>query len=561
MFFEWHPTVFHDLHESVALLLTWNGTGPTNENLDPLSYDERLELSFHEVKTLTSFGMPGVWTWNFGDDFAHPFLEAVAVNHNSIGRGYETFGNGTAETLMQESFADETSREWYRPLPPPNKPFLWSARDNVNYTETAALSALDSAAEQSTSLLSDFYKKGVHSWQKGRDEAPYAFLIPSDQGDPTRVAQLVALLLKQGIEVHRLTDPVTLSDGSFEAGTYVVLLNQPYRNYAVDLLTAKFYPKDAGEPYDDISWELPANYHLTAVPTVDPHIRKASLNPLTTAPVPEGAVSGPGPAYLLRDSGQEGLLEARYALSQFKLRIAEQSFLVDGKEYPQGSWILPSQAHLAEALRQVAGRLGISFDGISAVPSVPSHLAPVPRLGIWVPWADTDSIGWIRYSLDQRHIPYVYVRDEDIRRGGVGRKFDVLLYGNVDLELAAQINGLPKIWGPMAFKKTAATPALVRFNHSSNRVAYSLRWATARCSPSRAASCEACGANRAEFRAAPLAGVWLRPPPLGRRKPSPQDRIYVLPSCSPAIPLPMAMKFTPMFFAKITPSMRLPGTG
>ena len=28
MFFDWHPQVVHDLHESVALLVTWNGTGP-----------------------------------------------------------------------------------------------------------------------------------------------------------------------------------------------------------------------------------------------------------------------------------------------------------------------------------------------------------------------------------------------------------------------------------------------------------------------------------------------------------------------------------------------------
>src|SRR5271170_1023165 len=33
MFHEWHPTVVHDLHEEVALLMTWNGTGPYNPNI------------------------------------------------------------------------------------------------------------------------------------------------------------------------------------------------------------------------------------------------------------------------------------------------------------------------------------------------------------------------------------------------------------------------------------------------------------------------------------------------------------------------------------------------
>jgi hypothetical protein len=459
MFFDWHPTIVHDLHESVALLITWNGTGPTNENVDPITYDERLEMSFHEVTTLTGFGMPGVWTWNFGDDFAHLYLDSIALNHNSMGRGYETFGNGTAETLVQTSYPDETSREWYRPSPPPDGSFRWSARDNLNYTETAALAALDMAAQQSKTLLHNFYQKGFDSWRKGLDEAPFAFLIPSDQGDPTRVAQMVALLLAQGIEVQRAAAPLNLKEGAFPAGTYVIRLDQPYRNYAVDLLTAKFYPKEAGEPYDDVSWELPANYHLTAVATADARVRDAALVPLTEPPHPEGQVAGLGSVFLLKDTGQEGVLEARFRLARFKLMIAEQPFTVDGIEYPRGSWILPAQAGLRAALQDTAARLGISFASAAAAPKATMHAAPIPRLGIWVPWADTDTIGWERYSLDQRHIPYVYVRDEDIRRGNLRDKYDVLIYGHVDLELAEQIHGLPKTWGPMPFKKTSATPS------------------------------------------------------------------------------------------------------
>jgi Zinc carboxypeptidase len=459
MFFDWHPTVVHDLHESVALLITWNGTGPTNENVDAIAYAERLEMSFHEVTTLTGFGMPGVWSWNFGDDFAHVFLDSIALNHNSMGRGYETFGNGTAETLVQTAYPDEISRDWYRPSPPPGGSFRWSARDNLNYTETAALAALDLSAQQSKTLLGNFYQQGFNSWRKGVEEAPFAFLIPSDQGDPVRVAQLVSLLLAQGIEVQRAAAAVTLQEGSFPAGTYVVRLDQPYRNYAVDLLSPKFYPKDAGEPYDDVSWELPANYHLTAVATADPHVHDAALVPLTEAPRPSGTVAGTGPVFLLKDTGQEGLLEARFRLSRFKLLIAEQPFTADGIDYPRGSWILPAQDGLKAALQEAAGRLGLEFASTAAAPNTVAHAAPVPRLGIWVPWADTDTIGWERYSLDQRHIPYVYVRDEDIRRGDLRAKYDVLLYGHVDLELAEQILGLPKAWGPMPFKKTAATPS------------------------------------------------------------------------------------------------------
>jgi Zinc carboxypeptidase len=459
MFSEWHPQVVHDLHESVALLLSWNGTGPTNEYVDPLSYDERLELSFHEVQALTAMGMPGVWSWNFGDDFAHLFLDSIATNHNSDGRGYETFGNGTAETLLQQAPPEEATRDWYRPSPPPAGEFRWSMRDNLNYTESGALAALDDAAGESQTLLRNFYLKGVHSWQKGLQEAPFAFVIPADQGDPTRVAQLVGRLLSLGIEVQRASAPLTVKEGTFPAGTYVVRMDQPYRNYAVDLLTPQNYPKDAGEPYDDVSWELPAHYHLSVVASADPQVRSAALEALTAAPQPHGQVAGTGSVFLLKDSGQEGVLQARWQLSRFHVLIAEQAFTASGVTYPPGSWILPAQAGLAGAVQQLAHDLGLDFRAVGTVPEVQRHDAPLPRFGLWVPWADTDTIGWARYALDQRHIPYVYVRDEDIRAGHLHDKYDVLLYGHVDLELAEQIQGIHRAWGPMPFRKTKATPA------------------------------------------------------------------------------------------------------
>jgi hypothetical protein len=458
MFFDWHPTVIHDLHEGEPFLMSWNGTGPYNPNVDPITFTEFLALSFHEVQTLTGLGMPGVSTWNFGEGFAELFLDSVAMNHNSIGRGYETFGNGTAETLTWLLSAEETSREWYRPLPPSSGKVTWSARDNLNYNETGALAALDYAANNSRTFLHNFYEKSLHSYRKGLDERPTAFLIPDDQGDPARVAQLVARLMSQHIEVNRAKDTLHLKEGGFAAGTYVVRLDQPYRNYAVDLLAPQLYPKDAVEPYDDVSWELPAHYHLEVLPTDDASVRSASLALLTEPPQPHGKVSGTGLVFLLKDSGQESLLAARYRLSNFTIEIAERTFSSGSAEYPAGSWILPSQPGLPDALRQISDQLGLDFIAAASAPDVAHHTARAPRLGVWVPWADTDSIGWVRYSLDQRKVPYIYIRDEDIRAGKLNDKIDVLLYGHVDLELSEQIQGLPKRWSPMPFRKTPETP-------------------------------------------------------------------------------------------------------
>lgn len=460
MFFDYHPTVVHDLHESIALLQTWNGTGPYNPHLDPIVTSQFLEMSFHEVKTLTALGMPGVWTWNFGENFGLHYLDSIALNHNSLGRGYETFGNATAETVTRIISEEETTREWYRPWPS-DRSIKWSMRDNVNYQETACLSILGYAAKHATDMLRNFYKTGLKSWQAGQTGPPMAYLIPEDQGDRKRVADMVNRLLVQGIEVGQAVEPVALSEGTFPQGSYIVPLDQPYRNYAVDLLEPQKFPAETADlPYDDVSWALPVHYGVDAKRIDDPKIRRAVVRALTGPVHPSGRVSGSGPVFLIKDTGQEALLTARFRLEKFAVDIAEEPFQSAGTEYPAGSWILRAQDGLEPVIRAAASELALDFDSAASVPSVRRHEAEVPRLGVYVPWADTDSIGWIRYTLDKERIPYVYLRDEDIREGRLLEKVDVILYGDVRLDLQGQIHGIAPSSGSMPFQTSPEFPNL-----------------------------------------------------------------------------------------------------
>ena len=385
MFYEYHPTVVHDLHEAIALLQTWNGTGPYNPNLDPIVTSQFLEMSFHEVTSMTSMGMPGVWTWNFGEGFGQHYLDSVAMNHNAIGRGYETYGNATPETFARAlregggEQEDYLTREWYRPSPPPTH-FRWSMRDNTNYQETGALTILDWAARHPKEMLRNFYRTGHNSWRKGVREKPYAFVIPAGQADPLRVAAMVGRLLDQHIEVGRLSADLAVAEGTFPRGSYVVKLDQPYRNYAVDVLAPQRFPAETPNlPYDDVSWAFPVGFGVTTVAIADERVKSAPAEPLLAAPAPVGSVTGDGAAFLLRDSGQEALLAARYRLARFKIEIAEASFAVAGVDYPAGSWIVPRQDGVREALDGVSRELALDFTAVAAPPDVARHEAAPPR--------------------------------------------------------------------------------------------------------------------------------------------------------------------------------------
>ena len=467
MFYDYHPTVVHDLHESIPLLHTWNGTGPYNAYLDPIATNEWLEMSFHEVSQLTSLGMPGVWTWGFGESWGLHYLDSVASNHNSLGRGYETFGNHSAETMQRtlrpghESYvgAPVTEKEWYRPWPP-DKTFMWSLRDNTNYMQTGCLSILDWSAVHAKEMLRNFYRKGYNSWQKGVKGDPYALVIAADQSDRRRVAQVVNLLRGHGIEVSRATAPFKVKEGEFPKGTFVVRLDQPYRNYAMDLIEMQKFPTETPyEPYDDISWALTAHYGVEAKRIDDEQVRSASLQLITAEERPAGRVAGAGPVFLLKDTGQEALLAARVRLAKYRVDIAENAFEHSGTSYPAGSWILPAQAGLKSLLDEVAAELALDFDSARSAPDVRRHESTLPRLAVWHTWADTESVGWVRYALDHEKIPYSYIRDEEIKASGLRARYDVIVYGNNYLDLQDQILGIEPRYGPMPYTKTPEFPS------------------------------------------------------------------------------------------------------
>jgi hypothetical protein len=136
-FFEWHPVVMQDLHESVPYLYTSTGTGPYNAWLDPITINEWEELAENEIGEMTRRGVPGVWSHGFFDGWAANYAFYVAHFHNAVGRFYETFGGTGADTLVR-SVGAESKRAWYRPNPPLES-VKWSLRNNTNLMQSALL--------------------------------------------------------------------------------------------------------------------------------------------------------------------------------------------------------------------------------------------------------------------------------------------------------------------------------------------------------------------------------------------------------------------------------------
>jgi len=481
-FLYWHPTVVHDLHESVPFLYTSTGTGPYNDEYDPIVVDEWHTLAYQEITELTRRGLPGVWTHGFYDGWAPNYtILAVANLHNSIGRFYETYTSSGAGCTTVRLPAADTSRKWDRPNPPVNG-LRWCIRSNINYQESGALIALKYTADHHDTFLENFVAKGERMIERGRTNAPYAFVIPRGQRHAAEAADLVNLFRAQGTEVSVATSNFTLKrtaakparGGSDSAATtaskpatdsvvqvhtgdWIVRLDQPYSATARTLLAIQHFKADDPPPYDDTGWTLDELRHVQTLKISDSTILSRPMQMLTADARVDGDVAaGPGPL-LVRHLGDWRSAVLPWKVAPSSVSVAEESFTVAGSKYPAGTFVISNPT---EAARTTIKSLGLV--GVAAIGPVTArqHAVHVPRIALMHSWLETQNEGWVRYAFDQMGVPYSYISDQSLRQPGRLDKFDVVVFPHVNGSASALVNGRPMVGPPIPWKKSALTPNL-----------------------------------------------------------------------------------------------------
>jgi hypothetical protein len=461
-YYDWHPTVMLDLHESVPLIYMSTGTGPYNETIDPITIGEWQVMANNDITALASQGLPGAFTWAFYDGWYPGYGIWVANNHNSIGRFYETFGNAGANTYLRDlsnfKYAGDavTSREWYRPDPPTQKVY-WSSRNNINYMEAGALASLVYTANNARLLLRNFYQKGLNNIQKGKEGKPRAFIIPADQNDPAMAAYLGNQLRKQHIEVHQVDTGKGKND-------FVVLLDQPYRNLAVTLLSKQNFSKDAKfPPYDDIAWTMGYLYGVEVKAEDSVRYARNNLRLLSNDVTYTGKVSGNGSNYVLSYKAQNNVLPALCWLNLQNKKA--KAIVLDDKVKPEGMKDTLSAGSLLlkgltqDEAKRLASRFGLDLSATNASLPVKQHEIVLPRVAIYHTWYSTQDAGWARYTFEQRGIPYTSINKDDLKRGELRKRFDVILIPNTGGSAGDFINEIDKKYGPMPYTKTDAFPS------------------------------------------------------------------------------------------------------
>jgi hypothetical protein len=464
-YFQWHPTVLHDLHESVPFLYSSTGTGPYNRAIDAITVNEWYTLAMQEVTELTKRGLPGVWTHGFYDGWTPNYIMFIANLRNSIGRFYETYTSFGAECDTARLGPAQTSVEWYRPNPPLNG-IRWCIRNNINYQQSGVLVSLDYVASNGPRFLENFWMKSRRSVEHGRREAPYAWVVPAGQARRLEAAELANLFRLLGIEVHR-------ADAAFSAGTvpvaegdYVVRMDQPYGPLADNILGIQVYRPTDPSPYDDTGWTLGALRNVVTRPVSDSSVLARPMTLLVDDVRLRGVISGAEngrAAFLIPATTESNLIVFRYRLRQVRMYVAEDSFSVGGQAFAAGTVIVPLAGAGRDAERLVAGALdslGLTAVAVREVPGVARHELDAPRIGLVHTWVNTQDEGWVRYVFDRLAIPYTYLSTQQLRDSTKLAGIDVLVFPNSGRDARGLVTGMPMAGPPVPWRRTAETPSL-----------------------------------------------------------------------------------------------------
>jgi hypothetical protein len=471
IFQDWLPSVWLDEHQmgsNGARIFVMPAMDPINPNVDPVIYRNTGLLGFGQAAALERAGKEGIVN---GQQYTYWWEGAMAWAgwwHNMAGLLTEVASARIATTIEQEKadprrppaprrsegeFREQMDSS--RPLPPPTdiqfrsqypSPWLggsWSLRDIVDYELIATFGLLETAAGLRTQLLEGLYAAGRRQVEMGRKGDPYAVVIPREQPDRPTVVKLLQTLAYAGVEVHQARSPFKAQGRDYPAGTYLILMAQPFRAYAKDMIEPQVYPQippapglPARAPYDVAGWSLGMQMGVETVFVKEPF--QTDLQQLQQIEVPPGQISGKGPVFVLSHEANNSLVAVNRLLKQgFEISWLKEAVEIEGKSFGPGAIVVQGGKELPTVMVELAKSLGIDALATGA-PAAKSMRIRAPRTALYQPWGGNADEGWTRWLLEQNSFSYTTVHPQDLRKGDLRKNFDAIIFPDMSDEQILQ---------------------------------------------------------------------------------------------------------------------------
>jgi len=433
----WRPQVYWDIHqqgERAERMFVPPFRDPLNPNLDPAIIAGIDAIGSRALLDMTREGLTGISTgvtydmwWNGGN-------RNVPVRHNIIGLLTEAASVDIATPL----FLRRTDLEGpghladYAPsnqFPAPWPGGWWRLSNIIEYQVAFGTSLVGTLSRDRELWLRNALEASERTIAKAKESAPRAWIIPSDNPDPDAVHRLIDVLMRTGVEIHRVDEFIMADGRAYPAGSIVILRDQPYGNHVKDLFEVQRYP-DGAPPYDVAGWSLPLLLGVRRVEIME-NLRADVLRRV-------GAVEAATEQFFGSASRfGDGEWHTPSSHSSSWTRVFER--LASGEDVAFATTGDTKGMFLSRASARIERPELVDEPDVPQLETVtnPSQqpteiiIDPFPRIGLYSPWSGSMDEGWMRWVLDEWEIPYATVRNEQLRAGALDDFIDVLIIPDV----------------------------------------------------------------------------------------------------------------------------------
>ncbi len=471
---EYYPTVFYNHHQTApfpARIWIPPFGDPVSAETNPLMWRWINKFGMSMAAYLDEHDLPGAMHRGRFDDWYPGFIDHVNNFRNTISFLTETalYHYATPHFYTIDEFPrdkqDLHAEVFY---PSPWKGGWWRLSDACNMMLGASMAVLDTAAKYREELLYTRYQAGKETIERFRKDPPYAYVIPNEQRDLPTAEILVQKLVTDGIEVERASDNFKTNGVTYKAGSWVVLMDQPFAALVKELFETQHYPEFrstgapitnepggrgggggsgrgaqaaapaagggrgggrgnpaaggapgaaapatlAQLPYDVTGWTLPMQMGVEVVEVSEPVTDDArrTLKPVEKLDWIPGKVQGSGPVFAFSHNSNAALKAVN--------DILDAGGTVD---FGKNDGTIYATGRAAPILQ----KNGIDAKSMAEAPA--SFPVKKPRIAIYEPWAGNIDQGWTRWILEQFDFQFVRVRNAEIQAGHLRDRYDTIV--------------------------------------------------------------------------------------------------------------------------------------
>ncbi len=453
LYHEWYPQAYLDVHQMGPYgprLYIPPYLDPIHPNVDPMVWWEHLFVGGSMAVALERAGVTGVESgapytgWWMGS------FHMITNYHNIAGMLTESASCRLASPMLvhrQQLDGADRGLPFYGPqrfFAHPWEGGWWRLADLVHQQEVSTFALLDNAARYRGMWLRDMALKAGRNIERGRTEAPAAYVVPASQHDPLTTLDLLRRLMRAGVHVDRVTRDLVVDGRAVAAGDYAIPLAQPLRAYVKSLLERISYPDNAWtrdqqgaplRPYDLAASTLAEHMGVEVVPVAS--LPADALSPLEAPPEPQGRVvapaAGEAAGWLVSHEVNAAFRATNRVLAAGgRVRWLEKPLRAAGREWGPGTLWLPAaekgEGTTAEAAAALARETGVTLVGLEAPPRGAALALRPLRCGLYHRGRGGNADeGWTRYLFDTWGFPYERLDADAVRSGGLVERFDVIV--------------------------------------------------------------------------------------------------------------------------------------